>query len=96
MDILNNIIIGINELYVCKYLLDLDLTLMNNWRDNYYLESDYDSKMKLSIIFSFAYIGAQYGSNILCIFYCVSFVSICETEILCVFDFVSFVYCNIW
>ena len=25
----NNIIIGINELYVCKYLLDLDLTLMN-------------------------------------------------------------------
>ena len=54
---LNNILIGINELYVCKYLLDLDLTLMNNWRDNYYLESDYDSKTKLSIIFSFAYIN---------------------------------------
>ena len=35
MDLLNNIIIGINELYVCKYLLDLDLTLMNIWRDNY-------------------------------------------------------------
>ena len=28
---------------------------MNIWRDNYYLESDYDSKTKLSIIFSFAY-----------------------------------------
>ena len=55
MDVLNNTIIGINELYVCKYLLDLDLTLMNNWRDNYYLESDYNSKTKLSIIFSFAY-----------------------------------------
>ena len=54
---LNNILIGINELYVCKYLLDLDLTLMKNWRDNYYLESDYDSKTKLSIIFSFAYIN---------------------------------------
>ena len=48
----NNIIIGINELYVCKYLLDLDLTLMNIWRDNYCLENDYDSKTKLSIIFS--------------------------------------------
>ena len=52
LDLLNNIIIGINELYVCKYLLDLDLTLMNIWRDNYCLENDYDSKMKLSIIFS--------------------------------------------
>ena len=48
----NNIIIGINELYVCKYLLDLDLTLMNIWRDNYCLENDYDRKTKLSIIFS--------------------------------------------
>ena len=55
LDLLHNIIIGINELYVCKYLLDLDLTLMNIWRDNYYLESDYDSKTKLSIIFSFVY-----------------------------------------
>ena len=55
LDLLNNIIIGINELYVCKYLLDLDLTLMNIWRDHYYLESDYNSKTKLSIIFSFAY-----------------------------------------
>ena len=44
---------------MCKYLLDLDLTLMNIWRDNYYLESDYNSKTKLSIILSFAYIGAQ-------------------------------------
>ena len=35
LGLLNNIIIGINELYVCKYLLDLDLTLMNIWRDNY-------------------------------------------------------------
>ena len=52
MDLLNNIIIGINELYVCKYLLDLDLTLMNIWRDNYCLENDYDRKMKLGIIFS--------------------------------------------
>ena len=52
LDLLNNIIIGINELYVCKYLLDLDLTLMNIWRDNYCLENDYDSKTKLSIIFS--------------------------------------------
>ena len=52
LDLLNNIIIGINELYVCKYLLDLDLTLMNIWRDNYCLENDYNSKMKLSIIFS--------------------------------------------
>ena len=43
---------GINWLYVCKCLLDLDLTLMNIWRDNYYLENDYDSKTKLSIIFS--------------------------------------------
>ena len=59
LGLLNNIIIGINELYVCKYWLDLDLTLMNIWRDNYYLESDYDSKTKLSIIFLFAYIGAQ-------------------------------------
>ena len=32
---------------------------MNIWRDNYCLENDYDSKTKLSIIFSFAYIGAQ-------------------------------------
>ena len=46
----NNIIIGINELYVCKYLLDLDLTLMNIWRDHYCLVNDYDSKTKLSII----------------------------------------------
>ena len=52
LDLLNNIIIGINELYVCKYLLDLDLTLMNIWRDNYCLENDYDSKTKLSIILS--------------------------------------------
>ena len=37
---------------MCKYLLDLDLTLMNIWRDNYCLENDYDSKTKLSIIFS--------------------------------------------
>ena len=59
MDLLSNIIIGTNELYVCKCLLDLDLTLMNIWRDNYYLESDYNSKTKLSIIFLFAYIGAQ-------------------------------------
>ena len=59
MDLLNNIIIGINELYVCKYLLDLDLTLMNIWRDNYYLESDYDSKMKLSIISLFAYSNSK-------------------------------------
>ena len=50
LDLLNNIIIGINELHVCKYLLDLDLTLMNIWRDNYCLENDYDSKTKLSII----------------------------------------------
>ena len=35
LGLLNNIIIGINELYLCKYLLDLDLTLMNIWRDNY-------------------------------------------------------------
>ena len=55
-ELLNNIIIGINELYVCKYLLDLDLTLMNVWRDNYFLENDYDSKTKLSIIFSIPYI----------------------------------------
>ena len=52
LDLLNNIIIGINELYVCKYLLDLDLTLMNIWRDNYCLENDYDSKTKLSIVLS--------------------------------------------
>ena len=52
LNLLNNIIIGINELYVCKYLLDLDLTLMNIWRDNYCLENDYDSNTKLSIIFS--------------------------------------------
>ena len=52
LDLLNNIIIGINELDVCKYLLDLDLTLMNIWRGNYCLENDYDSKTKLSIIFS--------------------------------------------
>ena len=52
LDLLNNIIIGINELYAFKYLLDLDLTLMNIWRDNYCLENDYDSKTKLSIIFS--------------------------------------------
>ena len=52
LDLLHNIIIGINELYVCKYLLDLDLTLMNIWRDNYCLENDYDSKTKLSIVFS--------------------------------------------
>ena len=32
---------------------------MNIWRDNYYMESDYDSKMKLSIIFSFAYNNVQ-------------------------------------
>ena len=32
--------------------MDLDLTLMNIWRDNYCLENDYDSKTKLSIIFS--------------------------------------------
>ena len=44
LDLLNNIIIGINELYVCKYLLDLDLTLMNNWRDNY-------SKMQIPMDF---------------------------------------------
>ena len=50
LDLLNNIIIGINELYVCKYLLDLDLTLMNIWRDHYCLENDYDSKTKLSIV----------------------------------------------
>ena len=50
LDLLNNIIIGINELYVYKYLLDLDLTLMNIWRDHYCLENDYDSKMKLSIV----------------------------------------------
>ena len=37
---------------MCKYLLDLDLTLMNVWRDNYCLENDYDSKTKLGIIFS--------------------------------------------
>ena len=55
LDLLNNIIIGINELYVCKYLFDLDLTLMNIWRDNYCLENDYDSKTKLSIIFSSCY-----------------------------------------
>ena len=30
---------------------------MNIWRDNYYLESDYDSKTKPSIIFSFAYMN---------------------------------------
>ena len=52
LDLLNNIITGINELYVCKYLLDLDLTLMNIWRDNYCSENDYDSTTKLSIIFS--------------------------------------------
>ena len=40
----NNIISGINELYVCKYLLDLDLTLMNIWKDNYCLENDYNRK----------------------------------------------------
>ena len=57
LGLLNNIIIGINELYVCKYLLDLDLTLMNIWRHNYCLENDYDSKMKLSIIFSSCYIN---------------------------------------
>ena len=50
LDLLNNIIIGINELYVCKYLLDLDLTLMNIWRDNYCLENDYNSKRQKSII----------------------------------------------
>ena len=50
LDLLNNIIIGINELYVCKYLLDLDLTLMNIWRGNYCLKNDHDSKTKLSII----------------------------------------------
>ena len=55
LDLLNNIIIGINELYVCKYLLNLDLTLMNIWRDNYCLENDHDSKTKLSIIFLFGY-----------------------------------------
>ena len=37
---------------MCKYLLDLDLTLMNIWRNNCCLENDYDSKTKLSIIFS--------------------------------------------
>ena len=34
LDLLNNIIIGINESYVCKYLLDLDLTLINIWSSN--------------------------------------------------------------
>ena len=63
LDLLHNIIIGINELYVCKYLLDLDLTLMNIWRDNYYLESDYDSKTKLSIIFSFVYTVNKAGGT---------------------------------
>ena len=58
LDLLNNIIIGINESYVCKYLLDLDLTLINIWRDHYCLENDYNNKTKLSII-SFGYIGAQ-------------------------------------
>ena len=52
LGLLNNIIIGINELYVCKYLLDLDLTLTNIWRDNYYVESDYNIKTKLSIVFT--------------------------------------------
>ena len=52
LNLLNNIIIGINELYVYKYLLDLDLTLMNIWRDNYCLENDSDSTTKLSIISS--------------------------------------------
>ena len=33
---------------MCKYLLDLDLTLINIWRDNYCLENDYDSKTKHS------------------------------------------------
>ena len=51
-DLLHNIIIGKNELHVCKYLLDLDLTLMNIWKDKYCLENDYDSKTKLSIILS--------------------------------------------
>ena len=60
LDLLNNIIIGINESYVCKYLLDLDLTLINIWRDHYCLENDYNNKTKLSII-SFGYIRYQYA-----------------------------------
>ena len=30
---------------------------MNIWRENYCLENDYDSKTKLSIIFSISYIN---------------------------------------
>ena len=44
---------------MCKYLLDLDLTLMNIWRDNYCLENDYDNKMKLSVIFSILHINGN-------------------------------------
>ena len=85
MDLLSNIIIGINELYVCKCLLDLDLTLMNIWRDNYYLESDYDSKTKLSIIFLFAYITThnEVGARLcfyMCLWFCPQLVAAAETR----------------
>ena len=48
---------------MCKYLLDLDLTLINLWRDHYCLENNYNSKTKLSIIFSFAYIFMQFSAK---------------------------------
>ena len=46
-----------------KYLLDLDLTLINLWRDHYCLENNYNSKTKLSIIFSFAYINKFFNET---------------------------------
>ena len=55
-----------------QILLDLDLTLMNNWRDNYYLESDYDSKTKLSIIILFAYIDMKNRQCLTSIWNCFS------------------------